>query len=50
LRGRPERHEQHEMPSLPVSKSLGNGNLENGIAKIAAALEDERQREHQENS
>jgi hypothetical protein len=51
LRGRPERHEQHEIPSLPVSKTLGNGNgLENGIAKIAAALEDERQREQRQNS
>ena len=55
LRGRPEKHE-HEIPALPVSKSLGNGNdkgngngngngngLENGIAKFAAAIEDERQ-------
>ena len=45
LRGRPEKHEQHEIPALPGSKSAGNGNgnaLENGIAKIATALEDER--------
>ena len=49
LRGRPEKHEQHEMQ--PVSKSAGNGNgLENGIAKIAAALEDGRRREEHENS
>ena len=35
LRGRPEKHERHEIPALPVSKSLGDGNgLENGIAKI----------------
>ena len=26
LRGRPEKREQHEIPALPVSKSLGNGN------------------------
>jgi len=46
LRGRPERHEQHEIPALPVSKSPGNGNgLENGIAKIASTLESERRRE-----
>ena len=45
-RARPEKHERHEIPALPVSKSLGNGNgLENGIAKFAAAIEDERQRE-----
>ena len=52
---RPEKHERHEIPALPVSKSLGNGNgngngLENGIAKFAAAIEDERQREKNENS
>src|SRR5580693_10219013 len=49
LRGRPEKHERHEIPALPVSKSLGNGDgngngngngLENGIAKFAAAIED----------
>ena len=51
LRGRPEKHERHEIPALPVSKSLGNGNgLENGIAKFAAAIEDERQLEKNENS
>ena len=51
LRGRPEKQEQHEMPALPVSKSGGNGNgLENGIAKIATALEDGRRREEHENS
>ena len=59
LRGRPEKHERHEIPALPVSKSLGNGNsnangngngLENGIAKFAAAIEDERQREKNGNS
>ena len=41
LRGRPEKHEpQHELPSLPLAKSLSNANgqLENGIAKIAATL------------
>ena len=42
LRGRPEKHDQHEIPALPAAKSLGNGNgLEAGIAKIAAALEGE---------
>lgn len=42
LRGRPEKHEQHEIPSLPPAKSLGNGSgLEEGIAKIAAALDGE---------
>ena len=57
LRGRPEKHERHEIPALPMSKSLGNGNgngngngLENGIAKFAAAIEDERRREKNENS
>jgi hypothetical protein len=51
LRGRPEKHEQHETPVLSVSKSSGNGNgLENGIAKIAATLEGERRREEHENS
>ena len=53
LRGRPEKHERHEIPALPVSKALGNGNgngLENGIAKFAAAIEDERRREKNENS
>jgi hypothetical protein len=40
LRGRPEKHETHELPSLPPLKSLSNGNgqLEDGIAKIAATL------------
>jgi X-X-X-Leu-X-X-Gly heptad repeat protein len=38
LRNRPDRHEQHEVPSLPAAKQLSNGNgqLEDGIAKIAA--------------
>ena len=62
LRARPEKHERHEIPALPVSKSLGNGNgngngnglengkeLENGIAKLAAAIEDERRREENKN-
>jgi hypothetical protein len=44
---------------LPISKSLGNSNgsgdgngnaLENGIAKLAAAVGDERQREEIGNS
>src|SRR5262245_3742419 len=51
LRGWPEKHERHEIPALPAAKSLGNGNsdgLENGIAKIAAALEDERRQEEHE--
>jgi len=40
LRGRPEKHEPHELPSLPPAKSLNNANgqLEDGIAKIAATL------------
>jgi hypothetical protein len=61
LRGRPEKREQHEIPALPAAKSLGNANgngnglengnrLENGIAKLAAAIEDERRREENENS
>ena len=51
LRGRPEKHERHEMPELSVSKSLGNGSgRENGIARIAAAMYDERRREEHENS
>ena len=57
LRGRPEKHEQHEIPALPISKSLGNSNgsgdgngLENGIAKLAAAVGDERRREENGNS
>jgi hypothetical protein len=51
LRGRPEKHERHELPALPVSKSPGNGKgLENGIAKIAAALEGERRHEEHESS
>ena len=43
LRRRPEKHEPHELPSLPPSKSLSNANgqLEDGIAKIAAKLGDE---------
>jgi hypothetical protein len=56
LRGRPEKRELHEIPALPVAKSLGNGNglengkgLENGIAKLAAAIEDERRREENKN-
>jgi len=38
LRNRPDRHEQHEVPSLPAAKQLSNGNgqLDDGIAKIAA--------------
>ena len=40
LRGRPEKHEPHELPSLPPAKSLSNANgqLEDGMAKIAATL------------
>jgi hypothetical protein len=40
LRGRPEKHEPHELPSLPPATSLNNANgqLENGIAKITATL------------
>ena len=40
LRGRPEKHEPHELPSLPPAKSLpnANGQLEDGIAKITATL------------
>jgi hypothetical protein len=40
LRGQPEKHEPHELPSLPPAKSLSNANgqLEDGIAKIAATL------------
>jgi hypothetical protein len=56
LRGRPEKRELHEIPALQVAKSLGNGNglengkgLENGIAKLAAAIEDERRREENKN-
>jgi predicted nuclease with TOPRIM domain len=43
LRRRPEKHEPHELVSLPPAKSLGdaNGQLEDGIAKIAAKLGDE---------
>ena len=39
----PRSTNQHEIPALPVSKSLGNGNgqLEDGIAKFAATLGDE---------
>src|SRR4029077_6416055 len=48
LRRRPEKHEHHEIPALPAAKSLGSGNgLEDGIAKIAAALEGERRQEEQ---
>ena len=48
LRGRPEKHDQYEIPALPAAKSPGNGNgLENSIAKIAAAPEGERRREEQ---
>ena len=38
--GRPEKREPHELPSLPPAKSLNNGNgqLEDGIAKITATL------------
>jgi hypothetical protein len=40
LRRRPEKHEPHQFPSLPPAKSLNdaNGQLEDGIAKIAAKL------------
>ena len=40
LRGRPEKHEPHELQSLPPAKSLNNANgqLEDGIAKSAATL------------
>jgi hypothetical protein len=40
LRGRPEKHEPHESPSLPPAKSVNNANgqLEDGIAEIAATL------------
>jgi hypothetical protein len=49
LRGRPEKHDPHEVPALPAALSPGNGKgLENGIAKIAAALEGERRREEHE--
>jgi predicted nuclease with TOPRIM domain len=43
LRRRPEKHEPHELVSLPPAKSLSdaNGQLEDGIAKIAAKLGDE---------
>jgi hypothetical protein len=44
LRRRPEKHEPpRELPSLPPAKSLNNANgqLEDGIAKIAATLGDE---------
>jgi hypothetical protein len=42
LRGRPEKHDRHEIPALPAAKSLDNGSgLEAGIAKIAAALDGE---------
>ena len=39
-RGRPEKHEPRELPSLPAAKSLSNANgqLEDGIAKITATL------------
>ena len=45
LRGGPEKHELHELPSLPPAKSLSNANgqLEDGIAKIAATLGGEHQ-------
>jgi hypothetical protein len=57
LRGRPEKRELHEIPA--VAKSVGNGDgnglengkgLENGIAKLAAAIEGERRREEHESS
>jgi hypothetical protein len=40
LRGRPETNEPHELPSLPAAKPLNiaNGELENGIAEIAATF------------
>jgi hypothetical protein len=43
LRRRPEKREPHELPSLPPAKSLSNANgqLEDGIAKMAAKLGDE---------
>ena len=38
-----EKHELHELPSLPAARLLSNANgqLEDGIAKIAAKLGDE---------
>jgi hypothetical protein len=43
LRRRPEKYEPSEIPSLPAAKSLSdaNGQLEDGIANIAATLGDE---------
>ena len=43
LRRRPENNEPRELPALPPAKSLNdaNGQLEDGIAKIAAKLGDE---------
>ena len=43
LRGWPEKHEPHELPSLPPAKLLNNakGQLEDGIAKITATLSGE---------
>jgi predicted nuclease with TOPRIM domain len=43
LRRRPEKYEPREIPSLPAAKSLSdaNGQLEDGIANIAATLGDE---------
>ena len=40
LRRRPEKHDPHELLSLPAAKSLSNANgqLEDGIAKITATL------------
>ena len=40
LRGWPDKHDQHETPSLPAAKQLHivNGQLEDGIAKITATL------------
>ena len=40
LRGRPDKRDQHETPSLPPAEALtnGNGQLEQGFAKIAASL------------
>jgi hypothetical protein len=40
LRRRPEKHEPHELPSLPPAKLLNtaSGQLEDGIAEITATL------------
>ena len=40
LRARPDKHDQHETPTLSAPKALSNGNgqLEQGIARITATL------------